>query len=125
MRYNPTVRSARLTVVLSAIDQGLGAGTLELGTAGFALVLVIFTCNDPCGVVAGDALTFSGLTKTANAIATGAAVLARFKDSTGVVIADELTVGTAGTNIIISPSTSIVLGQPVNWVSGVINHPVT
>jgi hypothetical protein len=33
-----------------------------------------------------------------------------------------LTVGTSGTDIIISPSTTITSGQSVDWTAGTITH---
>lgn len=122
VNYRTTLKTTRMQAVADDIDSGPAAGTLEIGDAGFASVLATFTCNDPCGTVATDTLTFSGLTKSAVAAATGTAAAARFKNSTGTVIVSGLTVGTVGTDIIISPSTSITVGQTVQWTAGTIQH---
>jgi len=121
---NPT-KQLRMQQVINQIDSGPAAGTLEIGTAGFASILATFTCNDPCGTVTGagtDTLTFGGLPKSATASATGTAAVARFRDSTGTVRCTGLTVGTSGTDVIINPSTTITSGQTVDWTAGTIVH---
>lgn len=122
VNYRAPLKTTRMTAVMDDIDSGTGAGTLEICTSGYALVLATFTCNDPCGTVSGDVLSFSGLTKTATAGNTGTAVIARFKNSSGTDITTGLTVGTSGADIIISPSTSITSGQTVEWTAGSITH---
>lgn len=122
VNYRTTLKTSRMQAVADDIDSGAGAGTLEVGDAGFATVLATFTCDDPCGTVATDTLSFSGLTKSVLASNTGTAALGRFKNSTGTVIVSGLTVGTVGTDIIISPSTSVTIGQTVNWTAGTIQH---
>jgi hypothetical protein len=122
VNYRTSLKTTRMTAVRDDIDSGTGAGTLEICTAAYASVLVTFTCNDPCGTVSGDVLSFSGLTKTATAGNTGTAAIARFKNSSGTDIVTGLTVGTSGTDIIISPSTTITSGQSVDWTAGTITH---
>lgn len=122
VNYRTTLKTTRMQAVADDIDSGPAAGTLEIGDAGFASVLVTFACDDPCGTVATDTLSFSGLTKSATASATGTAAVARFKNSSGTVIVSGLTVGTSGTDIIISPSTTLTSGQTVNWTAGSIQH---
>lgn len=122
VNYRTTLKTSRMQAVADDIDSGAGAGTLEIGDAGFASVLVTFTCNDPCGTVSTDTLSFSGLTKSATAGASGTAAVARFKNSAGTVIVSGLTVGTSGADIIIAPSTTIASGQTVNWTAGSIQH---
>lgn len=107
------------------IDSGAGAATVEIGDAGFANVLAIFTCSDPAGTVSGDVLTFSGMPKSTTALLTGTAAAARIKESGGAVIVSGLTVGTSGTNLIISPSTSITSGQTCNLTALTITHATT
>lgn len=124
--YAAAVRTARLQQVLNAIDQDAGAGTLEIGTTGFASTLVTFTLVDPAGSVTGDTLTIDcDPDISATASATGTAAEARIKDNSGDIIVSGLTVGTSGTNLVISPSTSITSGQTVNLVSLTIAHPTT
>lgn len=122
VNYRTTLKTSRMQAVADDIDSGPAAGTLEIGDAGFASVLVTFTCDDPCGTVATDTLSFTGLPKSAIAGASETAAVARFKNSSGTVIVSGLTVGTSGTDIIISPSTTITSGQTVNWTAGSIQH---
>jgi len=121
--YGPPVRSARLAVVVAAIDAGSGPGVLEIGTAGMAIILATLTCSKPCGTVAGDMLTFAPITQDV-ADANGNAALARYKDSDGNIIVSGLTVGTSGTNIIVG-SVSITVGQVVPMTSASLSHNTT
>lgn len=120
--YNSTLRTTRMTAVETALDAGAGAATLEIGTTGMASVLVTFTLSDPAGTVSGDVLTLSSMPKSATAGNTGTAAEARLKDSTGTVVVSGLTVGTVGTNIIITPNTTITSGQSCSLTSGTITH---
>jgi len=122
VNYSTTVANSRLTVVRDAIDGGPAAGTLEIGTTAFGALLVSITLADPCGTVATNVLTFSGMPKSGVASGTGTAAAARFKDSTGTIVADGLTVGTSGTDVIID-NVSIASGQTVNLNSATITHP--
>lgn len=119
--YRTTLRTTRMQAVRDDIDSGAGAATLEICTAGYASVLIIFTLADPASTVSGDILTLAGVPRTANAIAAGVAAIARIKESAGTVVVNDLTVGTSGTNIIIS-STTIVIGLPYNLNSGTLTH---
>lgn len=121
VNYRAPLKTTRMNAVRDDIDVGAGAATLEICSAGFAAVLVIFTLSDPASTVAADILTLAGMPKTANAAATGTAAVARIKESAGAVIVNNLTVGTSGTDIIIS-SLSITLGSPYNLNSGTITH---
>lgn len=96
---------------------------MEVCTSGFGSVLAVFPLNLPCGVVSGAVLTFSGLPKTAVALASGNAAAARIKNSDGTVIINSLTVGTSAADIIISPAVAITAGQDVDWTAGTITHP--
>jgi hypothetical protein len=121
VNYRTSLKTTRMTSVRDDIDSGAGAGTLEVCTAAFASVLITFTLSDPSGTIASDVLTLSGMPKAANAAATGTAAVARIKESGGAVVVNNLTVGTSGTDIIIS-STSITSGNPYNLNSGTITH---
>lgn len=123
--YAASIRTSRMTVVETALDAGAGAAYLEIGDAGFASVLVTFTLSDPAGTVSGDVLTGSSMPKSATASNSGIAAEARLKDSTGAVVASGLTVGTSGANVIISPSTSITLGQSCSLTALTITHNST
>lgn len=111
-----------MQAVRDDIDSGAGAGTLEIGTTGFASTLVSITLDDPASTVSGDTLTLANLPKDGTAGATGTAAEARIKESGGTVVLSGLTVGTSGANIIISPSTTITSGQTVSLTAGTITH---
>lgn len=120
--YASTLRTTRMTAVETALDAGSGAATLEIGTAGMASILATFTLSDPAGTVSGDVLTLSSMPKTATAGNSGTAAEARLKDSSGTIVVSGLTVGTTGTNIIISPNTTITSGQSCTLTDGTITH---
>lgn len=122
--YAAALRTTRMNDVKTAIDAGSGPGTLEIGTTGMASVLAVLTFSDPCGTVSGDTLTFSAITQDSSADATGTAAAARIKDSNGNIVVSGLTVGTSGTDIILS-STAITAGQVVPMTSAAISHNTT
>jgi hypothetical protein len=119
--YRSSLRTTRMNAVLTDIDSGAGAATLEICTAAYATVLLTFTLSDPSGSVSGDVLTLSGMPKSANAAAGGVAAVARIKESGGATVLDGLTVGTSGTNIIIS-NTTITNGAAYSLTAGTITH---
>jgi hypothetical protein len=122
--YRSTLRTTRMQAVRDDIDSGAGAATLEIGTSGFGSTLITFTLSDPASTVTGDVLTLAGVPKTANASAGGTAAEARIKESGGTVIVSGLTVGTSGTNLIIS-NTTITNGAAYSLTSGTITHATT
>lgn len=134
--YRATLRTNRLNLVLNDLGTataptisttGTAAGTLVIGTSalsGSTGVLATFTLNTTPATVSGNVLTISGTPLSATASATGTAALAELRNAAGTPIASGLTVGTSGTEVIISPSTSITSGQTVNVTSGIITHPV-
>ena len=121
--YNAALKTTRMTDVVTAIDAGAGAGKLEIGTTGMATLLAEFTLADPCGTVSGSVLTFDFDPDISDTSAnnTGTAAAAQIKDSNGVVVVSGLTVGTAGTDIIID-NASITTGQTVTLTVGTITH---
>lgn len=120
--YRSSLRTTRMNDVETDLDSGTGAATLEIGTTGFSSVLAIFTLSDPAGTVTGDVLTGSSMPKSTTGAATGNAAEARLKNSTGDVIVSGLTVGTSGTNVIISPSVTITSGQTCNLTALTLTH---
>lgn len=125
MEYIAALKTQRLQDVVDYTDAGAatGAAWMEVATAAYASILAVFPLDMPSGTVSGSVLTFAGLPKTAVALAGGTAAVARVKNSDGTVIVNDLTVGTSGTDIIISPSTTISAGQDVDWTGGTITHP--
>lgn len=119
--YNASLKNTRMVAVQTAIDAGAGFATLEIGTAGMAAVLATITFPDPASSVTADVLTFLGVPLGVTASGTGAAAAARVKDPSGTVVVSGLTVGTSGTDIIIS-STAISAGDTVTMTAGTITH---
>lgn len=121
--YSTAAKTARMQAVIDQIDAGAGAGTLEIGTTGFASTLAIITLADPSGTASAGALTFDfdpDVSDT-SANATGTAAEARIKDSNGTIVISGLTVGTTGSDINLD-SVSITAGQTVTLTTGTINH---
>ena len=121
VNYPTSVKTTRMQAVRDAIDAGAGPGTVEICSAAYAAVLIIFTLSDPGSTVATDTLTLAGMPKAANAAAGGTAAVARIKDSDGTVVVNNLTVGTSGTEVIIS-STTITNGAAYSLTAGTIVH---
>lgn len=126
--YNDDLKKDRLDLVTQYVDAGSGAGKLVIGTSalsGSTGVLAEITLDGPSfGAAAGTgtvSITLEGVPLEANATAGGTAALAELRDSDDNVIVSGLTVGTSGTDIIIT-STTIVNGQPVRVTSGTITH---
>ena len=110
-----------MTAVRDAIDAGSGAGKINIYTAAYAALLVSIDLADPSGTIANGVLTLSGMPKSGVASGAGTAAIARILDSADTVVADGLTVGTVGTDIIID-NTNIAVSQNVNITAGSITH---
>ncbi len=121
VNYVTAVKNTRMTAVLNAIDAGSGAGKINIYTAGYAGLLVSINLADPCGTVAAGALTLSGMPKSGLGASAGNAAIARILDSADTVVAEGLTVGISGTDIIID-NVNIAVGQTVNITAGAITH---
>ena len=134
--YLASLRTNRLNLVVNALGTataptisttGTAAGTLVIGTSalsGATGVLATINLSTTPATVSGDVLTISGVPLSATASATGTAALAELRNNAGTVIVGGLSVGTSGTNVIIS-STAITSGQTVQVTSGTITHPTT
>jgi len=121
--YSTAMKTLRMQAVADGIDAGVGAGTLEIGTAGMAAVLAVFQLVEPVGTVSGAVLTldFDPDISDTSADGTGTAAAAQIKDGSGVAVITGLTVGTSGTDIILD-STSITAGQAVTITAGTLTH---
>lgn len=130
--FSTTLRSARATAILNAIDGGPAAGVIKFyngarpATGGTATTLLATcTCSDPCGSVANGVLTFSAITDgtgTAGAGAGTAATWARIEASDGTFVADATVSATGGGGDIQLNSTTIATGQTVKVTSGSITE---
>jgi hypothetical protein len=119
--YSNTIKDARMNDALTGIDNNAAHATLEICTAAYAAVLVIITLAKPSFSEASQALTLLGVPVSGTAGATGTAAAARIKDGGGGVQVNNLSVGTAGSDINLS-STSITSGQTVSITAGTITH---
>ena len=121
VNYNTTLKNNRMNEVITSIDAGASAGTLEIGTSGMASVLAAITLAYPSATASSGVLTLSGTPLSVSAAATGTAAEAQVKDSNAVVVISGLTVATSGADINLN-STSISSGQTVEITSGTITH---
>ncbi len=122
VNYSATLKATRMQDVIAAIDAGPGPGTLEICSAAYALVLATIALAKPSFTQSGGVITLAGVPRSdASADAGGTAAIARFKDSTGTVVVDGLTVG-VGTGDIQLNSVAISAGQSVTITSGTITH---
>ena len=118
--YNAAVITDRLQVVIDAIDAGAGSGILNIGTTAMGVVLSTIILNKPCATIVGNVIVFSGLPLVdGSAAATGVAAAGEITDSTGTIVISGLTVGTVGTDIIISDA-AIDSGALVTFQVGTI-----
>lgn len=122
--FATTLRTARASQIVAAIDAGAGAGKLRLyngtrpATGGTVTTLLAeLTFSDPCGTVTNGVLTFSAITSDASADNTGTATWFRIVDSTGAFVLDGTITVTGGGGDITMTSTSIQAGVTVDATS--------
>ena len=119
--YSAAVKNARMDAVLAEIGD---AGKVKIYAANGTTLLCTFVLPTPSGTVTTDTLTFDidPDIDEASADATDTAALATITTSADTVCVSGLTVGTSGTDVIISPSTSITTGQVVTLTALSIQH---
>lgn len=114
-----------LTKTPAAATGSAVAGSIVIGTSalsGATGVLVTIPTTTTAFTLSGGVLTLHGVPLSAVAAATGTAAKAEIRNNAGtVVVANTLTVGTAGTDIILN-TVSIVSGQTVAITAGTITH---
>lgn len=115
---NTTLRNARSTAI---VTEAGATAKLTVYTAAYAAVLYTSTCAATLGAVASGVLTFNAV---GNATATGAgtAAIARlFKTDGTTMVIEGLTVGTSGTNIVIT-NTTIAINDVVTTSSATVTE---
>lgn len=118
LNYITSLKNTRLAAVTSDIG---AAGEIHIGTVGMASILATIPLANPAAPApAGGVLTFTMPQTDASADNTGTAAEAVLHDGTGN-IATGLTVGVAGTDIILD-SINITAGQAVTINSASITH---
>ncbi len=116
-RFSGTLRDARATAIVDAIDAGAAAGKIEFYTSpqpavgGDAIttqtLLATTDFSDPCGTVTGGVLTFNAISDDVSADADGTIAWARVSDSDDTYVMD-LECGIAGSGAAIIFNTVIV-----------------
>lgn len=122
VNYSATLKTTRMTSVITALDAHANPATLEICTAAFAAILVTITLGDPSFSVSGSVITMVGVPKSGVAGNTGTAAVARIKEGGGTTIVDNLTVAAPSGGDINLNSTSITSGQTVTITAGTITH---
>lgn len=114
-------KSAHMLAERDLIDAGSGPGVLELLDSG-GTVLARGNLADPCGDTSNtDTLTLTGPI-VLTAIATGTPVSGRLRDSAGTDVRPGLSVGTSGTQIVLSLADITQVGQTVTISSATVQH---
>lgn len=115
---NTTLRNARATAIVT--EAGASA-KLTVYTAAYGSVLYTSTCAATLGTVSGGVLTLNAV-GNATASGAGTAAIARlFKTDGTTMVMEGLTVGTSGTDIVIT-NTTIAVSDVVTTTSGTITE---
>jgi hypothetical protein len=116
--FNTTLRNARGTAIVT--EAGANA-KLTVYTAAYGAVLYTSTCAATLGTVAAGVTTFNAV-GVASATGAGTAAIARlFKTDGTTMVIEGLTVGTSGTNIIIT-NTTIAVSDSITTSAGAITE---
>jgi hypothetical protein len=113
-----------MDAVLTQIGNAAKVKIYTTGGSSSGTLLAEFSLPTPSGTVSGDTLTLDVDPDIDDASAnnTGTAAVAEIHTSADVVKISGLTVGTSGTDVTISPSTSITSGQTVTLTALSIQH---
>jgi len=108
-------RNAACDAIVDLVDVGAGSnGTLQIGTTGFASVLVTFDLDATAfGDAATGVATAASLPISATAVATGTAAEYRVRDADDTVVWSGTDVGTFENDVVLS-TTSISSGQSID-----------
>lgn len=121
--YSPALKSARMQLVIDAIDGGGAPGTLEICTANYVSVLATIPLALPSFTLTGSTITMALPPRTdTNADNGGTAALARFKDSNGVVQVSGLVCGVGGAGDVQLSTLTVTPSMQVEIVSATITH---
>jgi hypothetical protein len=132
MTYSIPAADARLNAVLNATNtapgvsvngQTAGGGLLVIGTSALSgatgVLCTITLSSNPPTSIANKVATLLGVPLSATPTAAGTAALAELRDSASNTVGSTLTVGTSGTDIIVS-TTALTTTVPVQVTSGTI-----
>jgi len=115
------LRTTLVTVLTTALDQGAGAGKVQIFTAAFATMLSEHAFTDPSATSVTNGVTTLAAIADDTALATGVAAVCRFVDSVDTTLW-EGTVSTSAADINLN-STSISSGVTVSLTSGTFTQP--
>jgi hypothetical protein len=119
---NTTLRNARATAIVT--EAGSGA-KLAVYSAAYAAKLYESVCSATLGTVSGGVLTFNAVAAGTGLAAAGAGTVAAvarlFKSDGTTMVIEGLTVGTSGTNIVISNAT-IATGDSITTSAATITE---
>jgi hypothetical protein len=119
MRYATDVKNRRLQVVVDAIG---AEGLLKIGTEGMETLLSVVRLSTPAFVVSNGEMNLAGRANIdPQARASGKAGSAQITTASGKVVVDQLSVGVADADIILT-SDEIRKGQEVSIAYGTIVH---
>lgn len=121
MTLSTTALAAINAAAAIAAAAGLSGGTLEVLDSG-GTVLLSVGLGTP--TASGAVTTMGGFPKTVTASASGTAASARYRTSSGGDWKTGMTVGTSGTQVILS-SLTITSGQSVTVSSATLTHSGT
>lgn len=122
--YVAAVKTARMSAVLTEIGDAAVVKLYTSGGSSSGTLLAEFTLPTPSGTVSGDTLTLDVDPDISDTSANngGTAAVAEIHTSGGTPKITGLTVGTSGTDVTISPSTTITSGQTVTLTALSIQH---
>lgn len=122
--YSSVVKTARMNAIVTQIG---ASGLLKFYTSNGGTLLATFTLAATAGVVSGNVLTLSdangaaaGILNTTG-IAAGVATYARITTAADADVVTGLSVGTAGTDIVLD-NNNIAISQAVVINSATITH---
>lgn len=107
------------TIVILSGTQPVNANTALSGNT----ILATLTFGSPAFGAASSGIITANAIASGTAVATGTATFARIYESNGTTVVMDVTVGTSGAGINLTPTTSIVAGAMV--VSNSFTHQVT
>lgn len=121
----PTYQQVAKTAHMTADRDLANGGSLEIGTSGMATIIATVPLAATSGSVSGSVWTLAFANATVSASASGTPAEARIKKSDGTVILSGLTVGTSGTDIVLTypqGTSSVTAGQSITFGACTVTH---
>lgn len=122
--HEAATRDVVADAVVDRIDGGTGAGTIDIGTAAYAIVLATLTFSDPAaGASSSGVKTFNAITEDSSATGGGSAVVFRTRtsDPTDIFFGTCSLVGGGGdmelSSLLINNGDTVQLGGPNTYTA--------